>query len=633
MARYGKAKRAASLGLAFLLAAGTPGAALAGTGGSWQEEMAPSGTDYSQRPYGPLDSGAFEQAAGELEAAAWVEGQAETVGALYDRMMEELEALAALETMAYVRYSQDLGDEEQAAEYDRAAELLSDAVIRAQDTLAAVYGTSYRPVLEERMGAASLGLEGYEKLPEKLEELYDKERALELEYGQASTAEYTIWNQGKEWSLDTVNELLNEDYDRYIQVYGSLERMRNEALGDIYVRLVKVRAEIAAFCGYESYSDYAYEQLYGRDYTPEDTARLYGPVKDSVLVLISDCWYSQYDSLNGLAPYDTEELLDQVEPYIGQMDGRLGEMFSYMREHGLCDMDRETGESRAGSYTVGMPSYGDSFLFVTRMDDYTDYTSLFHEFGHFAAFCEDDTPWLFQNSSVDACEIQSQALELLMMHYQEELFGERGAAVELQAVSDVLDALVTGAMIDEFETRVYADPDMSLEEMNRLFGEINSSYDQWYFYNDGDACYSWVDIPHVFSQPLYYVSYAVSAYPALELWLQSKEDWEGAAGRYMELSALGVCAPYPEALEACGADSIFEEGGLEAFCGRAYEALELYEDSGEWDGSLDEGAYGERNSGEGMVLLGIGAVVVLQAAVLGTGLVILWAVLRRKGEK
>lgn len=630
MARHRLAKRTAALGMAFLLAAGTPGMALAGTGGSWQEEMAPAGTDYSQRPYGPLDSGAFEQAAGELAAAAQGEGQEEAVGALYDRMIEELEALAALETMAYVRYSQDLSDEGQAAEYDRAAELLSDGVIKAQDTLAAVYETSYRPVLEERMGEAALGLEGYEEMPDQLQELYDKERALELEYDQASTAEYTVWNQGKEWSLDTVNELLNEDYDRYIQVYGTLERQRNETLGNIYVRLVKVRAEIADFCGYESYSDYAYEQLYGRDYTPEDTARFYGPVKDSVFVLMNDCWYEQYDSLSGLSPYDTEELLDQVEPYIGQVDGRLGEIFAYMREHELYDIDREMGESRAGSYTVGLPSYGDAFLFVTRMDDYTDYTTLFHEFGHFAALCEDGTPWLYQNSAVDTCEIQSQALELLMMHYREELFGDRGDAMELQAVSDVLDALVTGAMIDEFETRVYADPDMTLEEMNRLFGEINSSYEQWYFYNEGDACYSWVDIPHIFSQPLYYVSYAVSAYPALDLWLQSKEDWEGAAGRYMELSALGVCAPYSQAAEACGAGSIFEEGALEDFCGQAYEALGLYEDGGEWDASWDAGMETERNSADGMILLGIGMVVVLQAAVLGTGLVILWVVIKRK---
>lgn len=630
MKGYGRIKRAAALGLALFLAGGSARPALAGPEQAWERQMAPAGTDYSQRPSGPPDSGAFDLAAGELAAAAQEEGQEENVRALYDRMMEELENLATLETMAYVRYSQDLGNENQAAEYDRAAELLSDAVIKAQDTLAAVYGTSYRPVLEERMGAAAQELESYEKLPAELEAMYEEERALELEYDQASTAEYTIWNQGQEWSMENVNELLNVDYDRYMQVYGELERMRNQALGDIYVRLVQVRARIAAFCGYDSYSDYAYEQVYGREYTPEDTAGLYRPIKDSIFMLMTDCWYSQYDSLNGLAPYDTEELLDQVEPCIDQFDGRLGDIFSYMREHGLYDIDREMGESRAGSYTVGLPSYGDGFLFVTRLDNWEDYTSLFHEFGHFAAYCQDDTPWLYQNSIIDTCEIQSQALELLMMNDQEELFGERGEAVELQAVSDVLDALITGAMIDEFETRVYADPDMTLEEMNRLFGEINSSYDQWYFYNDGDSCYGWVDISHIFSQPLYYVSYAVSAYPALELWLQSKEDWDGAVGRYMELSALGVCAPYSEALEACGVDSIFEEGGLEAFSGQVYDALGLYEDSGEWDDSWDTEAAGERSPGTGAILLGIGMIVVLQTALLGTGLVILWAALRKR---
>ena len=78
--------------------------------------------------------------------------------------------------------------------------------------------------------------------------------------------------------------------------------------------------------------------------------------------------------------------------------------------------------------------------------------------------------------------------------------------------------------------------DMSLEDMNRTFKEIQDSYHGWYFdvYDEG-VCYDWVDVSHLFYSPLYYMGYGTSALSALDLWTMSRRDWDGAVDTYMGL--------------------------------------------------------------------------------------------------
>lgn len=119
--------------------------------------------------------------------------------------------------------------------------------------------------------------------------------------------------------------------------------------------------------------------------------------------LIVDCWYSgvDYEALYELEPSDADEILDLMEPYVGQMSGELGEAFSYMRRHGLYDMERaKEGENRSGGFTTDLPYYGDGFIFLTLEGDYDDYLGVFHEFGHFASIFGDRSHWRFQEGAV-----------------------------------------------------------------------------------------------------------------------------------------------------------------------------------------------------------------------------------------
>ena len=79
------------------------------------------------------------------------------------------------------------------------------------------------------------------------------------------------------------------------------------------------------------------------------------------------------------------------------------------------------------------------------------------------------------------CEVQSQGLEMLVNQYAGDMFGEGAEAFEFETVTDMLYVIIICRMLQEFEEAVYMDPDMSLEDMNRTFKEIQDSYHGWYF--------------------------------------------------------------------------------------------------------------------------------------------------------
>ena len=177
-----------------------------------------------------------------------------------------------------------------------------------------------------------------------------------------------------------------------------------------------------------------------------------------------------------------------------------------MQDNELYDIrSGEDGQDRMdNNYTVGFPSYGDAFIFINRNNTFTDYQSLIHEFGHFSSYYYNSVPELFQGYSVDVCEVQSQGLEMLANQYAVDMFGEGAEAFEFESVTDMLYVTIMSCMLQEFEEAVYMEPDMSLEDMNRTFKEIQDSYHGWYYdvYDEG-VCYDWVDVSHLFYSPLY----------------------------------------------------------------------------------------------------------------------------------
>ena len=162
--------------------------------------------------------------------------------------------------------------------------------------------------------------------------------------------------------------------------------------------------------------------------------------------------------------------------------------------------------------------------------------------------------------SLDVAEICSQANELLFLPYfhRYNKLDTYNGIVKYQMI-DALDSLVNGCLYDEFQQYVFSHDISTVEELNEAFCTSSRSYgigDDYYFVDLG---YVWVDVMHSFEAPMYYISYATSIVPSLEIMEISLEDREEAIRIYNDVVRSDPELSFSETLEEVGLGSPFDE--------------------------------------------------------------------------
>ena len=166
----------------------------------------------------------------------------------------------------------------------------------------------------------------------------------------------------------------------------------------------------------------------------------------------------------------------------------------------------------------------------------------------------------------DTSEIHSQGLEVLFLSCADAVYGEENAAVKkLNIVYNLLDSIIQGCLQDEFQQLAYAaakDHKLTVKELNELACRL---YNEYGLETQPGAkeIYSWVEIPHTYENPFYYISYATSAVNALDILSISQEDYREAVDTYMRLTALPMDIPYQQALEQVGLHNTFDADTLQ----------------------------------------------------------------------
>lgn len=497
------------------------------------------------------DSGALQ--AGSTRTRARVEE-------LYGEIKAELDILSTQLSLIGIQYDAN-GAEEQLAE--ASAELTARSSYlydQCYQVLALLADTPCGDIIEADVGEDRMeSLRGYEAVTETMFQLYQEEKQLIQSYDQVMSQPAQVTVDGQVWTEEDLNSahLGNRSY---WDIRNRLEQARNRDVGEIYRQLVQVRTEISREAGYDNYVDYAYREIYNRDYTPEDIGLVWEAVKEYI-VPMSDLVMESIDSrdfrgLHRQARSNGEEILDAIQPYMEQIDPELGETFDFMRRYHLYDIEYSDSKLPTG-YTVGLPAYGTAFIFNQPYGDYQDYIDTVHEFGHFNETFHCTQHDLWADFNIDVGEIHSQGLTLLFTEYSDELFGEYGEVFSRIILWNMLDTVVEGCLYDEFQAMVYQSPDMSLEEINRLYKQISEEYGYLYE-DDAEECYDWIEVSHNFQSPLYYISYATSALSSLDLWLLSLEDREEAVEIYLRLAALSLSLPYRQTMREVGLRDIFQ---------------------------------------------------------------------------
>ena len=487
---------------------------------------------------------------------------------LYDQLMEDCDICYSSQVIAELQYYLDVTDEEASDRCDALQEdstkLYNLMLVVLQEALKSPYGD----VMKENIDESYLELlrtssEDTEEDQERTRENNDLIQA----YNLAVRDEYSCEYQGEEWTLSRLQEEAdNLSDDAYVTIYQELYRQEAEVIGAIYQQQIKVGNEEAVAYGYDNYMEYIYANGYNRDYSLEEARALLADVKESVSTALSNLseksYFMDLSLLEDIVEPSAKARYDIISPYLAEIDSSLKDVYDYMERNQLYDMDYSE-EKQSMGFTMDMPYYGDAFIYDQPYGSYVDYETSIHEFGHYVHAFYTQDPSFFQLSNMDTAEINSYGLEMLFLEYSDDMFGEEASQVFRYAeVMDLLTAIVSSAATAEFELEVYTAGDMTIEEMGKLYQEIQESYGYTYADNITED-YSWVDISHLFVQAGYCISYTTAGLSALDLLSQSMTDWAGAVTHYLELQEISSNVPYSEAIAQCDMRDVFTTGVVE----------------------------------------------------------------------
>ena len=545
---------------------------LGAAGGGPVSPGRPQAVDWADMTYVRYDPAPFSARAGQLADHARA-GDGRGVLALYDELYGELARIDTLAAIAYIRYSADVTDpywSQEMAYSDRVA-------VEAADTLMTVCHSILNGpcagVFADHVGPrAAEAFRGYVPMTEQQAELTARETELVDQYyelmADADSVTYTYL--GQTWDRASIAgyqgvELAYRDYDGYLEVSCGLQKAVNDQVGPVFTQLVQLRAELARIAGYESYSDMAYRELYGRDYTCADAQMLCDAVKAVGPAYYQLLYAGVIRSRTAVSPArDGAALVDVLGRYAARLDPVLEAPWQFMTDHGLCDVSR--GEDRSpSSFTIALSQYGSCFIFAGLSGDSGDMGTLTHEFGHFVnSYYHPAADLLTDRPCFDLLEIHSTGLEALFTLYYDEIYRTGSDDARACELAGLLRSLLEGCIFDEFQRQIYARPDMTLDEMNRLYARICAQYGQ---YEALDVDYSWMYVPHTFESPLYYISYAASALAAIQIWDMAQTDPAAGVDAWKAVLAHDAGREgYLDVLADCGLRLFTEPGAVEAVC-------------------------------------------------------------------
>ena len=331
--------------------------------------------------------------------------------------------------------------------------------------------------------------------------------------------------------------------DAYFEYYGT-------KMATIFRDLVEVRQKMAAYAGYDSYPEFAYDFHHVRDYTVDQAQDYLQQIQTHLVPLYRQLNTSGYWNIQ-LQPSTEQETFAYVQAVANSMGGEIKAAFDDMADAGLYDI--AYGENKFdASFTMYIYAYSAPYVFVNPTMTEYDKLTFTHEFGHFA----NQYVSYGSRTGTDVAEIFSQGLEYLSLCYV-----EAGGNLEKIRMATCLTTYVEQAAYASFEQQVYdlAADALTVENIQALYQSVGEAYgfDSWAWDSRDYVC-----ITHFFTSPLYVISYVVSNDAALQLYQMEQAQTGAGMACYAENLATEE-AYFLAFLESAGLQSPFAPGRLE----------------------------------------------------------------------
>ena len=379
-----------------------------------------------------------------------------------------------------------------------------------------------------------------------------------------------------DWSEEDFEEMrgyseehtaLTNANDRIEVEYRALPQAeRTEKAPELYLQIIRNNNRLAALYGYENYADYAYEKVYGRDYTPDDACQIHYYVKT---ILLPACQSALAKFQAKDSELNTEERWVVRALLNGEYDGAWELMSGYFSSfpakeerdlRSLFDSENHfmtnSQSADAGAFTTYLYEYEQPVCYFG--PGYHDGYTVIHELGHYFSALSSKDEFL-----LDVAETQSQANEWLFTAYLQNANVSRALAETIlyYQLRSALQTIVLASLIDEFEQSIYQNPPESAEEIDLRMKAVCESYGgiEWFKKQFADPMHYWRSV--VLENPCYYISYAFSMLVSISFYELAANDYAAAQSAYIDLAALQLeeGTTYCQWLEIQTMDTPFEE--------------------------------------------------------------------------
>ncbi len=555
---------------------------------------------FSEMPYVRPDVDAVCAAYGSIAEQVKNAASAEEVFAAIAEYNDLSMEFSTMESLCYIRHTVNTTDPFYAAEMDYLDEKGPLVQEKMQAFILALLASPYRADIDARYGSLILrNAEMQTKIfsPEIIADLQEENRLVSAY--QKLCASSQIDFDGK---VLTVAELApyKQSPDRAVRrsaylAEGNFWMSVKSELDRLFDELVAVRSTIARKLGFASFTEVAYLRNLRNCYDPAMVARFREQVKTELVPVVKALKAKQaerigvedfcfYDDLftyreGNAKPHGTpDDILSAGRRMYREMSPETAEFIDFLYDNELFDVLSRKGKA-PGGYCTSIPLYRAPFIFSNFNGTSGDVDVLTHEAGHaFAGFRARNFELLDQISpSAEACEVHSMSMEFLAWPWLELFYEEDADRARFSHLEDALVFIPYGTMVDDFQHRIYANPDMTAAERDALWLSLEQQYRPYInfadipFYSAGAG---WQRQLHIYHYPFYYIDYCLAQTVALSVWAESQQDYASAWARYLRFVEPGGKQTFVDLCATAGLITPFEDGCLKNIVTTVVEWLE-----------------------------------------------------------
>lgn len=497
------------------------------------------------------------------------------------------QTIGTAENIALIRASIDTNDEYYSAERDYFDDNGAQIVSMEKTFFEALINSPFKEELkahfkDQLFHLASNTIGSYS---DEVADLINEENKVSSEYSKL-IASAQIEFEGETLTIAQMGRYLESPdrstRKRAVEAVQSFMGGNLEAFDDIYDRLVHIRHSIATKLGYDNFIELGYKRMQRIGYNVDDVARYREQIRQYVVPLATRLYEEQaarigvdklkyYDNnilfLSGNEnPKDTPtEIMANGQKMYDELSKETGDFYRFMMERELFDVEAKKGKE-AGGYCTFIENYDSPFIFSNFNQTDHDITVLTHEAGHaFQVYSAQHQIPDYIWPTHEACEIHSMSMEFLTYPWMN-LFFNNAEKFKYKHITDAVKFLPYGVAVDEFQHRVYTEPDLTPAERRQVWQEIEKKYLPHADYDgilplaEGSL---WHRQSHIFNSPFYYIDYTLAQVCAFQFFKKSREDFDSAWKDYLHICEIGGSLAFNEIVEEAHLNSPFKEGTLE----------------------------------------------------------------------